>query len=146
MKITITGIPPYDGEYEVDFARLTSRDLHDVKRISGHMPLDIEDAADRGDTDLGVAFAVVALKKHGFQRINEDALWDAELGAIRVDMSDSDEAEGDAVPPPSETVTPSTPSGSPSSSVSELRPASPPPSTGTPSSGTPASDQAISGT
>jgi hypothetical protein len=141
MKITITGVPPYDGTYPFDYDRLTNRDNHDIKRISGNLPLEIDKAAERGDTDLLVAFAVIALRKNGHVRINEDAIWDAELAAITLDLDDD---EADAVPPPSETETPTKPSGSASSSVSALRPANPPPSTGTPSSDTPESASGIS--
>jgi hypothetical protein len=137
MKITIKGVPAYDGTYQLDYARLTNRDLHDIKRISGNLPLDIEDAAERGDMDLAVAFAVIALRKSGEQRINEDAIWDAELGAIKIEFDDDQEDEGP--PTTGEPDEPTKPSGSASSSVSELRPANPPSATGTPSSDTPES-------
>lgn len=151
MKITINGIPPFDGDYPIDVDRLTNRDLHHVKRIAGVRPLELEDALDAGDMDVVVALAYVAITKNGHQyaRQAEDALWNAELGQITVDLSDEDEGEGGVTadpPPPSGPDTPSTRSGSVSSDVSELHPENPPLPTGHPGSEQSASVRMISGT
>lgn len=98
MKLTLTGIPPYDGEYPLDLSRLTNRDIHTIKRISGYAPLEYHQVQERGDVTFFVALAVIALKRGGHAHVNEDALWDAEAGAINVILEPGD-AEGDADPP-----------------------------------------------
>lgn len=95
MIIRIKDVPPYNGDHEVG-EPFTAREVHIFKRIGGILPGDFEDAARRGDVDLVIALAVIALRRKG-EQVNEDALWDSELGRIEL-VGEDDEA--DAVPPP----------------------------------------------
>ena len=95
-KIVVEGVPPYDGEYEIDLA-FTNREFHTIKQISGLRAGELEEAVQKGDLDLVVALAVNALRRAG-HTVNIDALWDAEAGKITLA---EDAAEADAVPPPS---------------------------------------------
>lgn len=96
-RITIEGVPPYNGDHEIDLNYMTNRELHTVKKISGILPGDIEEAGRKGDTDLIVAIAVIALRRKGLV-VDEDTLWDAQVGKI---LFVNDEA--DALPPPQPT-------------------------------------------
>jgi hypothetical protein len=132
MKIKITGVPPYDGEYPIDFQRLTNGQIRTIKRISDYTPPEYVAAGERGDNNFLVAIAIAALErstKH--QMVNERALWDAEAGGIDVLLDDEETAAGDP-PTISAPETPTTPSGEPSSDGSELPQVSPLRSTGTP--------------
>lgn len=111
MKVTIKGIPPYDGEYEFDQSRLTNRDLHTIKKITGYTPDQFEEVG--ADNDFVVALAIIAVRKSlQYGKVDEDAFWDAELGGILVDFTE-DAAVVDG-PPLSAPETQPTPSGAPS--------------------------------
>lgn len=111
MKVTITGIPPYDGEYLVEPARLTNRDLHTIKQITGYTPDRLDEAG--ADTDFVVALAIIGVRKSlRFQRIDEDKFWDAEIGKITLDFEDEEAA--DDGPPPNAPETRTMLSGAPS--------------------------------
>jgi hypothetical protein len=103
-SIKIEGVPPYDGEYELDM-NFTNRDLHTIKQVAGVRAGDLNDALEHKDLDLVVALAVNALRRAG-KPIDMDVLWDSEAGRILL------VADEDAVPPPQ-------PSDESSGSVSE---------------------------
>lgn len=133
MKITITGVPPYDGEYPFDMARLTNRDIHTIKQITGYMPLEYEAAAERGDTDFVVALGVIAVQRSArFQKVDVDLFWDAEVGKIQVE--EAEEVEDD--PPLNAPETPISRSGAPGTSDGVLHQVRSLASTGTDSSAT----------
>jgi hypothetical protein len=116
-SIKIEGVPPYDGEYEIDM-NFTNRDLHTIKQVAGVRAGDLNDALEHRDLDLVVALAVNALRRVG-KPVDMDTLWDAQAGLITL-VADV----ADAVPPPQPSVEPSeSASGAPNSS-------------GTPGSGT----------
>lgn len=101
MKITLTleGVHPYDGDYDVDLEQFTNRDFHDIKRLTGCTPPELADALERGDTDFVVALSVIALRKSGrFAKINEDTLWDAVSSRFDINPVEV-EKSGDADPP-----------------------------------------------
>ena len=53
MEITLKGVQPYDGTYELDFAgELTTRECGWIKRYSGYLPVNLEDAIDGGDAEF----------------------------------------------------------------------------------------------
>lgn len=119
MRLRIEGVPPYDGDYSFDESRLTNRDIHTIKVVTNVSPLDYDTAAAGGDTDFVVAFAIIALRRSGrFPKIDEDALWDAELGRITI----LDEEEAEAGPPLTAPETPMTHSGAPSSDAGDSPP------------------------
>lgn len=107
LKITITGVPRLDGTYELDEERLTNRDFHTIKKISGLRAGELDEGLHAGDNDVLVALGVCALYRAGNQDPGVvDALWDAEFGKITIEDA---EPEADADPP---ALTPPAKSGS----------------------------------
>jgi hypothetical protein len=132
-QIKIEGVPPYDGEYELDM-NFTNRDLHTIKQISGVRAGDLNDALEHKDLDLVVALAVNALRRAG-KPIDMDVLWDSEAGKILL------VADDDADPPPQPNGQPNgKPNEPPGSSgntgpvTGDASPESDPSSTGSPDS------------
>lgn len=109
MKITIKGVPPYDGTYPVD-APYNIREMRIFKRIGGILPGTFMDAAMAGDVDVLLSLAIIGLHRAG-QAPVEDVLLESELGKILIEP---DEDEVDAVPPPQR-------SGEPETRLSESR-------------------------
>jgi hypothetical protein len=151
-RFVIEGVPPYDGEYELDLGgEFTNRELHTLKTIAGVRAGELEEAADMGDNDLVVAFAVIALQRSGrFPKVNVDAIWDAPVG--KVTYIEDEEAEPES-PPGQEPLAQSSGGGErPDSSGKSSQTDGDPPAnvrslTGTPPSDDSApSDQAISAT
>jgi hypothetical protein len=63
-SIIIKDVPPYDGEYELDVERAFNSDEWEwITKISGYMPLTIDDGFAGGAPKLFVAFAVVAMER-----------------------------------------------------------------------------------
>lgn len=92
-KIVIEGVPPYNGEYEIDFD-FSNRELHTIKQVSGVRAGEIVEAGLKGDNDLIIALAMIALRRTGLV-VDEDRIWDAQAGKITFDA-----VEADAFPPP----------------------------------------------
>lgn len=96
------GCDPYTGNYSIDLAQpFTTGELNIIKTISGVRAMEIPDALRAGDSDLIVAFAVVALARAG--KVNRrqapmaaEVLWEAPAGSLRFEPDASD---GDASPP-----------------------------------------------
>ena len=122
-KLKIDGLGSLDGEYEFDDSRFTMRDFHTIKRIAGVRAGELADAYLAGDTDLRLALALIALERNGRPGV-EDQLWEADLGAIRLELGD-----GDDTSPPSEAAGSKTSSGG-SSTPDSAPPESPPSPTG----------------
>lgn len=99
-KIVITGVGIYDGSYDVDFTRdFTNRELHTIKKVAGVTAGEIQEAFERGDNDMVVALAVIALERTG-EKVNVDAIWDAPAGGITVEIGERDEVDADPLPSP----------------------------------------------
>lgn len=65
-RIRIQGIPPYDGEYDLDTDRaFNAREWRWIKKVSGYMPLTVTEGFAGGDPDLFVALAVIAMCRDG---------------------------------------------------------------------------------
>lgn len=148
MKIIISGIVPFDGSYELDFAEkpLTTNEWSWVRKFSNYLPLTMAEGLEGGDPSLMCVFALIALVRNGDVDKSERSLrgaFEALASApfdgegITVDFSDEENPAspgGEADPPPPERLTPppsepdltERPSGSdsPSESVSQLRPLS----------------------
>lgn len=78
--IVIEGLRPYDGAYPIDIENepLTSREWRFVKQISGLVAGEFDQASSRGDPDVLIAIATIALfRNHKIQR--EQVLEVAEL-------------------------------------------------------------------
>ena len=119
--ILIEGIRPYDGRWEFDLEgrELTTREWGWIKRLSGYLPLTIEEGL--SDPELIVAFAVIALRRAGkvepkrrsgqaFERLS-----DAPFGAAITMETDVEKEEVEVSPPP-ESSTSSGGTSGPSSS------------------------------
>lgn len=119
MKFIIEGVHPYDGTYEFDKSHLTNREIRKIKLLTGLRPLEYEEAGNAGDNDLGVAMVIIALQRSGrFAEINEDLIWDADLGKITADLTDEVAAD----PPALEPEALGSPSGSSSPTVGDENP------------------------
>jgi hypothetical protein len=109
--VKIEGVyPAIDGEYPLSINQFTNRDLSDIKRIAKVRVKELQEAFEQGDTDLIVAFAVIALR-HAGKTVIEDLLWDAPMGKITLVTTDEEEVDDlpPALAPPSEA--PSVPAG-----------------------------------
>lgn len=121
-KLIITGISPYDGEYDFDILELigslTNRELHRVKLMSGIRAGELFDSLKAGDTDLIIALAVVELTRRG-RRVDEDAFWDAPaLGGVTLDIAEREDDED----PPAEAAIGDTDSPKPNGGESSKEP------------------------
>ena len=124
--IVVEGVRPYDGRYEFDIAgqELTTREWGWIKRLSGYLPLTVEEGF--SDPELIVVFAAIALRRAGkveprrrcpqvFERLS-----DAPFGsAITMETEVEEEVEAERPPPPSSNSSDATsgPSSRPSSAT-----------------------------
>lgn len=102
--LRIEGIMPFDGDHPLDIGKLSNRDLHTIKKLSGVRANELEEAFEAGDTDLILALAVIALEQNGhrMEKPAVDALWNAPIGKISLAVPDEEEEEiPPASPPPS---------------------------------------------
>ena len=137
LYVKISGVhPALDGDYALDGASFTNRELRTIKQMSGVRAGELMGAFKAGDNDLLVAFATIALQR-AKKLFDEEALWEADGGAITFEEHAE---EGDAGPPDQSTSEKSggesVPSGEGSSNGGEPSPAMSSPS----SSGSPGSD------
>lgn len=79
-KIKVSGVPPWDGDYDFD-GNLKNRELHRIKKITGIRAGELVDALAAGDTDVLVALAVVVLERND-KHVDPEDLWNAEVGSI----------------------------------------------------------------
>ena len=132
--IVVEGVRPYDGRYEFDLAgqELTTREWGWIKRLSGYLPLTVEEGL--SDPELIVVFAAIALRRAGKVEPKDvpatfERLSDAPFGAaITMETDQSEEVEEETAkrnpPPPSSTSSDAT-SGLASSPSSATLPAPP---------------------
>jgi hypothetical protein len=152
--IVIDGVRPYDGRFEFDIAgqEFTTREWGWIKRLSGYLPLTIEQGFSDGDAELFCAFAVVAMHRAGTIDRRDvpdvfERLADAPFGSTVTLESDGAGADDDDPFAEStrESSPPNTPiSGLPSMTHSESW-GETQPATGNPGSGTSASLPKASG-
>lgn len=91
--IRIAGVhPTIDGDYPIDLGGFSNRDFHDIKRIANVRSQELQEAFAKGDTDMFVAFAVIALR-HAGKPVSEDVLWDAPVASLVLVVGDEEEAE-----------------------------------------------------
>jgi hypothetical protein len=142
--LVIEGVLPYDGRWQFDLEtqELTTREWGWIKRLSGYLPLTIEEGL--GDPELVVVFACIALRRAGKATPTEvpklfEELSDAPFGsAITMETDVVETAEDDAGPPASSSSENGDSSGATSTPNSETS-GGPPNSSGTPDSATSAS-------
>ena len=97
----IDDLPPFTGKHPLDISYFTNRELHTIKRLAGIRAGELEEAFEAGDTDLILAFAVIALERNGIQvgKQAEEELWNAPLGKMQLVIEEDEPAEDDAGPP-----------------------------------------------
>lgn len=105
--ITVRGVQPYDGRYPLVFD-FTVREWGWLKRMSGYMPLTLDEGFRGGDPELFCVFAIVGMHREGKIQAGDaqrvfDRLADADPTAsitFEAGEPERDEA-GDADPPAS---------------------------------------------
>lgn len=122
--IVVEGVEGYDGRYPFNIADsgFTTREWGWIKRLTGYLPLTMDDGIEGGDPELFCCFAAIALRRDG--RINTDQFTDAygrlsdgEFGtSIRLELGDRQERE----------EMPDDPTGSLNGNTSSAGPGSPP--------------------
>ena len=115
--VVIEGIDGLNGEYPIDLGYFTSRELHTIKKLTGLRVGELDDAMAAGDSDVLVAFGVLALQRND-KRVDEDALWDAPAGSITIVIPEDDAPPLDSEPLASSSGS-TTSSGDDTQSVSE---------------------------
>ena len=138
--IVIDGVPPYEGrwQFDLDTQELTTREWGWIKRLSGYLPLTVEEGL--SDPELIVVFACIALRRAQKVAPAEvpdvfERLSDAPFGsAITMETDVKEAAEEASPPPPSSSSGNGDASGDGSTKSSETSPPS------LEVSGTPASD------
>lgn len=131
-KIVIA-VRPFNGsyEFEVEEQVFTSLEWRWIKKISGYLPMTLNDGWAGRDPDLFVAFAVIAMARAGKIGRDEalivaDLLAEAPFDGVSIQFV-GDEAEADASPPDEPSATTSSTenggkTGSTSSDPSGSRP------------------------
>jgi hypothetical protein len=124
--IAVEGVKPWDGRYPFDLEgdELTTREWGYIKRLTGYMPLTLEEGFDGGDPELFACFAVLMLKRAGritAEQVEDvyERLIDAPFGStIRLEADDDADKE-EPGPPPGSSASSSGSSGdgSPTSSA-----------------------------
>ena len=112
--ITITGVAPYDGRYELDITGqpLTTREWGWVKRHAGYLPLTM-DAGSFSDPEFVIVEAVIALHRAGKITAAEvpalvDRFQDIDpFAAITYEAGEQPEGDDAGPPPRSSDVKPS---------------------------------------
>lgn len=99
--IVIEGVPPYDGRHEFDIAGqdFTTREWGWLKRLSGYLPMTVDEGFRGGDPELFCAFAVIALHRANkvaaadvpdvFARLTDSPF----VTTIRLESDTADDAE-----------------------------------------------------
>lgn len=124
--ITIAGVRPYDGRYELDLhgSPLTTREWGWIKRHAGYVPGTINDAA-YSDPELIAVLAVITLRRNGLLEPREvpaayDRLQDQPAGpTITIEFGDVEAEDDDAGPPASSSSENASSSGHDSPTSSE---------------------------
>jgi hypothetical protein len=101
-QLEIQGTDLYDGRHDFDASYFTLGELRTIKRISGLRRGEIADAAAHDDTDLWVAFAVIALQRKmdeqgRGEQVDEDVFWNGRNVLLRFVEATQEE---DQHPPP----------------------------------------------
>lgn len=129
-RLTIEGVLPYDGSYELDFTTLNHREWHQIHELAGILPPQLAYAIDARHMGLLVALAVVVLQRDGFP-VDDRPLWESQSGKIILELApepvpldetnDSSEPERDESPSakPESSGTDSSDAGDPSANDQE---------------------------
>jgi hypothetical protein len=93
-RFIISGILPYDGEYELDLAYFTNREWHLIRNIAGVYPPDLMYALAQRDAGCIVALGLIVLDREGHEDVERDLLWDAPAGKMTLDLTPPEEEGG----------------------------------------------------
>jgi hypothetical protein len=63
--VTITGVPPFDGEYVFDVGQLNGHEYHLIKQVSGVRANELDEAIFAGDAGVHIALAAIAIQQKG---------------------------------------------------------------------------------
>lgn len=74
---------------------VTHRESKRIKSVTGLRMGEIAEGLETGDPDVLIAFAVVSAERQG-ERLDVEALYDLELGTIRLEGDDEDPTLADA--------------------------------------------------
>ena len=136
--ITLSGVKPYDGRYELDLDEqpLTMREWGWIKRHAGYLPITLTGESFT-DPELITMLAIVAMHRAGTVTTTQvpelwDRFQDVPFGST-VTLETDETEEDDAGPPPSGKSAKPSSNGASSPNGSET-PAGPPRSTGSPAS------------
>lgn len=128
--IVIDGVPPYEGRwpFDLDTQELTTREWGWIKRLSGYLPLTVEEGL--SDPELIVVFACIALRRAGKATPAEvpdvfEQLSDAPFGSTVRMETDVKEVADEAGPPQPSSSGNGDGFGDGSKTSSETSPASP---------------------
>lgn len=149
-RITLSGVKPYDGSYELDIVAspLTVREWGWIKKLAGYLPATVGDDTFT-DPEFIAVLALIALRRNGSVDTRDvaavyDRIADAPFGAtIKFELAVDD--EGDADPPPRSSNGNASSSGAASTTSSETSDGPPSP-TGDPPLATSGSAPATSET
>ena len=136
--LVIRGAQPWDGRYEFDLAEnaITTREWGWIKRLTGYLPLTMDEGLDGADPELYAVFAAIALHRAGKIRPDEvpeifdrfvDRPFDPEDVTLEADQVDEEE-----VLPPPRSSTPNGDSSGAASRTSSERSEATRPATGIP--------------
>lgn len=106
--IVVQGVKPWDGRYEFDIVdnELTTREWGWVKRLTGYLPLTVEQGLEGGDPELFACFAALMIRragKIGNGEVQEvfDRIADSPFGStIQLETDDQNQEGADADSPP----------------------------------------------
>lgn len=103
-RIVIKGVAGFDGEYAIDQTALTWGDLRFIQSSSGVMAGELDEHLKRGNLELIVAFAKIALRRQGHPYVDR---FDEALDSIPLEgdppityIGADDDEEADPADPP----------------------------------------------
>lgn len=91
-KIVIKNQPGLDGSYDLELGTWDFDEFRIIKKEAGVRAGEIEEAMRAGDSNLIVAYAIIALKRAGRDVVPE-RLWKANIEDIEFDTTDEPEFE-----------------------------------------------------
>jgi hypothetical protein len=128
--IVVKGVKPWDGRYQLDLDgfELTTREWGFIKRLTGYLPLTVDEGFQGGDPELFAALAAIALRRAG--RVDNtqvaevyERIADAPAGGtVRLESDRPPVEEDDAGPPAVSTGSSGSASGDGSTTSSETSP------------------------
>ncbi len=94
MPALVMKVPPWEGRYDIPDWRLTQRELHEIKLLSGVRAGELIEALFANDRAAVVGLTVVILDRHGIAATADD-LWDTKADEIEIDFGSAKAADSD---------------------------------------------------